>query len=331
MKKSWDKQGHKLYLGMPRQGWSLFLAILVLSLLLHVLWMTNLSDYVANHPFDKVKTPIKVKISYKSVPPNQHPLDRMVETEMDETKEKPIDPRFSGAQDHKAEKETKIKKKDSNDALLNAGKQGDKKDSVAKKQSEKRQVKNESKKQQEKVVEKNADPTLHLKKPQSNTQSVTVPEGRVAIGSIQRQPRNAYESMMPTQDEMSDARMRGYLDNLNDDIASGDKIDLNTTNYRYIGYMSGFRKQFYMVWTYPGEAVRRGIEGVVVCEFTIQKDGTVKNIIIRRTSGYKILDQAVVDALRVGSPYSPLPEGFPKKPVTIVGSFSYALTSYAGN
>ena len=321
---------------MPRQGYSLFLAVLLISLLLHFLWMTNLSDYVANHPFDKVKKPVKVKITYKPAPPNQEakktdrnePQDRMVETKMEETKEKPINPKFSGAQDHKTDKETKIRKKDTDDALLNAGQQGDKNEAVAKRQGQKKPV---AKKSQEKLADKQYDPTSHLTKPKSQIDSVTVPEGKVSIGPIQRQPRNVYESMMPTQEEMADTRTRGYLDNLSDDIASGDKIDLNTTNYRYIGYMSGFRKQFYMVWTYPGEAVRRGLEGVVVCEFTIQKDGTVKNIIVRRTSGYKILDQAVVEALRLGSPYTPLPEGFPKKPLTIVGSFSYALSSYAGN
>ena len=139
-----------------------------------------------------------------------------------------------------------------------------------------------------------------------------------------------YESLIPKSHELVGQVRAGYQDYIDDEVDNGERIDFNTTNFRYLGYFTSVRKAFEMVWSYPSEAVRRGLQGEVRLEFTIQKDGSVSRIRVIEGSGHKILDDAVVDALRLASPFAPLPTNMKKNQLTIVGSFRYVLTNYAG-
>lgn len=49
---------------------------------------------------------------------------------------------------------------------------------------------------------------------------------------------------------------------------------------------------------YPPRALRAGIEGTVVIEATIGKDGKTKNIKVIRSSSFPILDQAAIEAIQ---------------------------------
>ena len=73
------------------------------------------------------------------------------------------------------------------------------------------------------------------------------------------------------------------------------------------------------------EARRQGMQGIVDAEFVINKDGSLKGIKVVRSSGYRILDDAVVDALRLAAPFSPLPTGIAKDKILVSGSFRYVL------
>ena len=48
---------------------------------------------------------------------------------------------------------------------------------------------------------------------------------------------------------------------------------------------------------YPRVAKRRCCEGKVILKVFVKKDGTPGNIEVRESSGYKILDDAAVDAV----------------------------------
>ena len=134
---------------------------------------------------------------------------------------------------------------------------------------------------------------------------------------------------MPQSIDLADSRRAGYQDYVDENIDIGDSIDLNTTDYRYIGYFSGLRRAFDMVWSYPSEAARRGIAGSVVVRFTILKTGKLKYAKIVDSSSYEILDAAVIEALELAAPYDPLPEGFDKDKLTVTGSFKYVLSGFA--
>ncbi len=58
---------------------------------------------------------------------------------------------------------------------------------------------------------------------------------------------------------------------------------------------------------YPWEAKFKGWEGVVIVKFTLLRDGHLKELDIVKSSGYPLLDEAAVSAVRKASPY-PSPE-----------------------
>ncbi|MHA0110867.1 energy transducer TonB, partial [Klebsiella pneumoniae] len=57
-------------------------------------------------------------------------------------------------------------------------------------------------------------------------------------------------------------------------------------------------------------------------------DGHVTHIRIIKSSGYDILDQAIIQAINLAAPFSPLPDGFGKNRLVVTGSFRYILNSF---
>jgi protein TonB len=76
---------------------------------------------------------------------------------------------------------------------------------------------------------------------------------------------------------------------------------------------------------YPPDAAAMGIYGDLKITFTIKKDGRLGDIQLVRTSGYKMLDDAAIRALKDGEPYWPLPDEWGMDTYTIQGHFGYSL------
>jgi len=64
---------------------------------------------------------------------------------------------------------------------------------------------------------------------------------------------------------------------------------------------------------YPLQAYSRGIEGAVEIKFGILGDGRTQEVQLRTSSGYRVLDQAVMDMIHRASPFEPLPEELRQK------------------
>ena len=107
-------------------------------------------------------------------------------------------------------------------------------------------------------------------------------------------------------------------------------ITMDTKNYLYAPYLSMLRDQIERIWVYPPEAARRGIYGDLQIRFTIKKDGSLGSVELVRTSGYKMLDDAALRALKDGAPYWPLPDSWGRKQYTILGHFVYSMYGWRG-
>jgi protein TonB len=105
-------------------------------------------------------------------------------------------------------------------------------------------------------------------------------------------------------------------------------ITFDTKEYKFAGYMTKLREKIESIWVYPPEAARRGIYGDLKIQFTINQDGSLGEVRLIRTSGYKMLDDAAMKALRDGQPYWPLPDSWHMKSYTILGHFVYSLYGY---
>jgi protein TonB len=59
---------------------------------------------------------------------------------------------------------------------------------------------------------------------------------------------------------------------------------------------------------YPKMAKRRKLEGISEVSFTLQKDGSIKNIFLNKSSGHKMLDKAALKILHSIQYYKPIPD-----------------------
>ena len=306
------------YIGLPVHTRRWFFIAAALSLLLHLGSYVKLDDFgrsSSRSNLSKEKSKVKINIVPKNVSQtNDDDQKKILETRQEKT-EAPENARYKGAQDHKTDKETKLAQRNQQERAQDPGQAG--------------QVDAAKQAPKPKQAQQAAPTKKPAETPKKNRKILSSPDGTVPL--VDRiKPRNPYESLMPNANDLRGQMQLGYQDYVDDDVEVGDRIDLNTTNYRYIGYFTSVRKAFELVWTYPAEAARRGLQGEVSIQFTILKDGRVRSIKVLESSGHSVLDDAVIEAIRLSSPYSPLPDGFEKDKLTVVGSFRYVLSSYAG-
>jgi len=87
-----------------------------------------------------------------------------------------------------------------------------------------------------------------------------------------------------------------------------------------IGWRQLLRDRIERAKQYPHEARRQGMEGTTEVEFQVAKDGSVKEVMVVRSSGFPILDQASMETIRRAAP-------LPVIPGTIRIAISYRLRS----
>lgn len=85
-------------------------------------------------------------------------------------------------------------------------------------------------------------------------------------------------------------------------------ISANTSAYEYAAYMQAWVAKVERVGNinYPDELRRNKLIGNVILTVGIQRDGSVEEILVKRSSGEPLIDQAAVRIVRLASPYSPL-------------------------
>lgn len=103
------------------------------------------------------------------------------------------------------------------------------------------------------------------------------------------------------------------------------KLSLNTIDTRYAEYMLSFKRRVELFWSYPTASVARAEQGRLKIDFTIDKDGTIKNIKLIKSSNYPALDDAAITALRLASPFQALPKNFDLNKIDINANFEYNL------
>ncbi|HEY4719314.1 MAG TPA: energy transducer TonB, partial [Candidatus Methylomirabilis sp.] len=87
-----------------------------------------------------------------------------------------------------------------------------------------------------------------------------------------------------------------------------------------IGWRQLLRDRIERAKQYPPEARRQGMEGTTEVEFQIAKDGSVKEVMVVRSSGFPILDHASMETIKGAAP-------LPVIPGTIRIAISYRLRS----
>jgi len=116
----------------------------------------------------------------------------------------------------------------------------------------------------------------------------------------------------------------------------GEPIPLDSANPKYSDYLDQVRRRIKEKWGFPcvkNESTRvcEYKSTQLVIEFGIAKDGKVPFVTVLRSSGYPIYDDWAVNAVKLASPFPPIPDTFSKKGVPIHATFSYVVESSLAN
>ena len=87
-------------------------------------------------------------------------------------------------------------------------------------------------------------------------------------------------------------------------------ISASTKSYEFANYMQVWVKKIERVsnLNYPEEAKKRGFVGTLIMTVGINSEGTIKDIKIIQSSGYKSIDDAAEHLVQLSGPFEAIPE-----------------------
>lgn len=87
-------------------------------------------------------------------------------------------------------------------------------------------------------------------------------------------------------------------------------VSASTREYEYAAYLRAWVARVERVGNlnYPDEARRRGLGGRLVMTVAVRRDGSIEDVLLNRSSGLGVLDQAALRIVRLAEPFPPLPE-----------------------
>jgi protein TonB len=91
-------------------------------------------------------------------------------------------------------------------------------------------------------------------------------------------------------------------------------ISASTREYKYAAYMEAWRAKVERVGNlnYPEAARKRNLSGSLILEVQINPDGSVKEMVVRRSSGQKLLDDSALRIVELAAPFAPFPDAIAK-------------------
>lgn len=102
-------------------------------------------------------------------------------------------------------------------------------------------------------------------------------------------------------------------------------LTFDAPEFKHRGYMRMLKQRIESIWVYPHDAIRQGISGELYIKFSINKDGSLGEVELIRTSGHRSLDEAAMKAIRDAQPFWPLPDDWQGNELVINGHFIYIL------
>ncbi|MBF0274548.1 MAG: energy transducer TonB [Nitrospinae bacterium] len=311
----------------PYNNKALYIAI-VLSILLHFSFLT-----LSHAPFEKREIE-KIKVKYIDAPKEKVKNDvpsQIVETAKPLKEEKPLTEKLLSEFDAKGHQKDG-KKSDVSETIKTAvpmnKPKGVEKQQIQKSQPVKEEKKVETKKEEKPLITNK--PTLYEKKEIKKVEEKKEEKKKeslvMAKNSI-NQPKGTKNSALLSKElpilDGADLAQYASVNKGNEDLSDSDTISLDTENYKYISYFNHLKRKIELVWNYPKEAAMQGASGKLQLKFTLQKDGKLLKVVLLSSTGYTVLDNAAIEALKKASPYNPFPETINKEKINIIANFVY--------
>ncbi len=153
----------------------------------------------------------------------------------------------------------------------------------------------------------------------TTAQKPALPQTRTPLSTEQLKNINLMASATTAAANVTEQWRRKYRE----DVENSDAVWLDMEQDILISFFKRFRDNVYMVWNYPARARELGQQGTCLLRITVNRDGTVRNVILKETSGYPALDNEAIRAVQTGAPYGPLPSAYPKDQLNIMAFFRY--------
>lgn len=102
-----------------------------------------------------------------------------------------------------------------------------------------------------------------------------------------------------------------------------DAVRLDSREPKYVSYLTSVKRAIELVWEYPEPALRSQLQGKLVLEFRILGNGNLEGAHLVRSSGFPVLDQEAIRAVRAAAPFHPIPSWIGKTRLDIIASFEY--------
>ncbi len=87
-----------------------------------------------------------------------------------------------------------------------------------------------------------------------------------------------------------------------------ESVTLDTDEFKFISYNRWLKIKVESNLHYPELAAVSGYQGVLYLKFDILKDGSLGDLELLKSSGYKILDDEALRSIRSAAPFAPLPD-----------------------
>ena len=100
-------------------------------------------------------------------------------------------------------------------------------------------------------------------------------------------------------------------------------VPLDSREPRFLDYLARLKRHIQGEWMYPEEAQRVGMGGELMLVFTLNKAGTLTYIRLVESSGFPVLDNEALRAIKAAAPFDPFPPQMGDEPWNISAIFRY--------
>lgn len=147
--------------------------------------------------------------------------------------------------------------------------------------------------------------------------------GEKGTGSGRTTPKTAEPGPLPflTQNDIDDLARKGMPERKPGD----NSVTLDTDEFKFISYNRWLKVKVESVLAYPELAALSGYQGTLYMLFDIMKDGTLGRVEVLKSSGYKILDDEALRAIRTAAPFQSLPDDWRMDRYTIRAAVLFYL------
>jgi TonB family protein len=101
------------------------------------------------------------------------------------------------------------------------------------------------------------------------------------------------------------------------DKGEGKYQSIDSFGLKHFSYLIGVKRKIELVFSVPFFAANHGTIGVPIVGFTIRRNGELAEAVLLRSSGYAVVDKALLEAIKRAAPYGPFPEHLPDAEISI--------------